>query len=115
MNKSTNAACSHDGDNRGALSTSSSKSNVDSGVAFMEEYARKNDPSSARAMPTEPMSRYFQVASSERGLWLKYSMGAVANVAASIATHIRPRWCDRTTSVIAASMRKRLAQTTRFG
>ncbi len=42
-------------------------------------------------MPTEPMSRYFQVASRERAFWLKYNKGALASVVASIATHIRPR------------------------
>jgi len=33
--------------------------------------ARNRVPSSARAMPTEPMIRYFQVASMDRRLWLK--------------------------------------------
>src|SRR5262249_45021586 len=66
-------------------------------------------------MPTEPMRRYFQVASSERGFWLKYRNGAHTRVVASIATHIKPRWWDSVTRVIVASAANKLAQKIRFG
>src|ERR1700687_664557 len=41
--------------------------------------------------------------------------GAHTSVVASIATHIRPRWCDRVTKVIVASAANKLAQKTRLG
>ena len=41
--------------------------------------------------------------------------GALARVIASMATHIRPRWCDKVTRVIIAREMNRLAQKTRFG
>ncbi len=68
MKSSTNAARSQGGDRCGASLTSWSKSNVDSSPALSDAYARKNEPSRASAMPTDPISRYFQVASSERAL-----------------------------------------------
>ena len=42
-------------------------------------------------MPTEPIRRYFHVASRARGLRRKLSIGAQVSVVASMATHMRPR------------------------
>jgi hypothetical protein len=92
----------------------SSKSNVDSPPPCEAAYARKNDPKSASAIPTEHIIKYFQVASKERALWLKYRLGAVAKVVASMATHINPKWCDRITRVIIDKEIKRQAQSVRF-
>ncbi len=53
------------------------------------------------AMPTEHISRYFQVASMERALRLKYISGAMVTVVVSSATHRSPRCWDTVTSVMA--------------
>jgi len=44
-------------------------------------------------MPVPPMSRYFHDASNARDVPLKCSSGTVMSVAASAATHSRPRCC----------------------
>ena len=56
------------------------------------------------------MSKYFQVASSERWFRLKYTRGAEDNVAVSIATHMSPRWWERITSDMAARKASRAEQ-----
>jgi len=71
----------------------------------------KKVPSRARAMPTEPMIRYFQAASRECRLWLKYTSGAVVRVVVSMATQTRPGW--RAWASREAMLRKHRKQTTK--
>ena len=65
-------------------------------------------------MPTEPMSRYFHTASSERALRLKKIIGAVHSVLASSATHSRPRWCAMMTRLVTPGKMSRHATSTRL-
>jgi hypothetical protein len=68
MNKMMNAERNHGRESCGASRTMSPRSNDGSSPARSAEYPRNSEPRSASAMPTEPMSKYFHVASSERGL-----------------------------------------------
>ncbi len=58
-------------------------------------------------MPTEQISRYFQVASSDRWCRWKKISGALASVVASTATHSMPRCWLTVTSVMVARKRSR--------
>ena len=59
-------------------------------------------PNSARPMPTEQISRYFHIASSERSERWKQISGALTSVVASTATQSSPKLREVMTSVMVA-------------
>ena len=65
-------------------------------------------------MPSEPIIRYFQVASSDFSLWLKWTRGAAAKVAASMPTHNSPMWRLTQTRLTAPRMNDRQAVNSRL-
>ncbi len=66
-------------------------------------------------MPTEPTSRYFQVASMERGVRLNQISGAENSAVASTATQSRPRCWARIARAMAPGSAVRQETNTRLG
>jgi hypothetical protein len=77
--------------------------------------ARRMVPIRARAMPTEQMTRYFQVASRERWWRWKEISGAEARVVASMADPQKPRWWVAVTRVMEPRKKNRQAMNTVWG
>ena len=73
------------------------------GKARVSDAPTSSVPMKAMAMPTEQITRYFQVASNDSRERCRPMRKVVTSVVDSMPTHMSPRWLDRNTRVMAAS------------
>ncbi len=84
----TKPVLSHNGSRRPATPLSAEKANGTSTPPISMERVISTEPRRARAMPTEQINTYFQVASRVAADRCVYISGALASVVASMAIHM---------------------------
>src|SRR3989339_1133231 len=101
--RKTKASFIGPGESRSAEPSRTVQSRVSSAAnpSSRAEAATRRVPMKAKATPTEHTTRYFHIASKDRGVTWAHTRKAVRRVVASMLTHIKPRLLHRSTETIA--------------